>query len=355
MLEVAIKHTIGNFNLDVSFSSHKGVLGLLGSSGCGKSMTLKTIAGFCAPETGEIKLNGETFYSSNQKINLAPRKRKIGYVFQNYALFPHMTVYKNIEYGIKHLKKDVRAQKVNEMVARMQLNGLINHYPSQLSGGQQQRTALARTLITEPDLLLLDEPFSALDAHVKQLLEIELIDLIKKSFNGIVLLVTHNIEEAYRICDQIMIIEKGMNYPVMGKRDLISHPPNLTSATITGCKNFLDVKIIAESDEYLRLQSGDLLFEAVKPVQPVDSVMTAGIRAHHLSFVPKDSVFKNSYPFEVIEVIEGVFSNTIIVNCTGCVLRIETSKTFDFSNLDEWLLQIPPEQIFLMTIEELEK
>lgn len=114
MLEVSIEHNLGSFNLDVSFSLNKGVLGLLGSSGCGKSMTLKTIAGFFAPDNGEIKLNGEIFYSSKQKINLPSRKRKIGYVFQNYALFPHMTVYKNIDYGIKHLKKDERYKKVND-------------------------------------------------------------------------------------------------------------------------------------------------------------------------------------------------------------------------------------------------
>lgn len=355
MLEVSIEHNLGSFNLDVSFSLNKGVLGLLGSSGCGKSMTLKTIAGFFAPDNGEIKLNGEIFYSSKQKINLPSRKRKIGYVFQNYALFPHMTVYKNIDYGIKHLKKDERYKKVNEMIARMQLEGLSNHYPSQLSGGQQQRTALARTLIAEPDLLLLDEPFSALDAHVKQLLEIELIELIKNSYNGIVLLVTHDIEEAYRICDQIMIIEKGMNYPVMGKKDLICHPPNLTAAMITGCKNFLDVTLIDESDENLRLQSGRLIFDAVKPVQPVDGMMTAGIRAHHLRFVPKDSVNDNNYAVEVVEVIEGVYSNTIIVNCSGCVLRVETSKTFDFGMPEEWLLHIPAKRVFLIKRDQRDK
>jgi len=355
MLEVSIKHAMGNFNLDVSFSTDKGVLGLLGSSGCGKSMTLKSIAGFYEPDSGEIKLNGEVLYSSHQKINLAPRKRKIGYVFQNYALFPHMTVYKNIEYGIKGLKKNERHQKVTAMILRMQLNGLTNHYPSQLSGGQQQRTALARTLITEPDLLLLDEPFSALDAHVKQLLEIELIELIKKSFNGTVLLVTHNIEEAYRICDQIMIIEKGMNYPVMGKKELITHPPNITAATITGCKNFLDVKIIGEIDGHMRLQSENLIFETIKTEQQYDCNMTAGVRAHHLCFVPKNSGIENSHTFEVIEVIEGVFSNTIIVNCSGCILRIETSKNFDFSNPDELLLQIPRSQVFLLKTDNAKK
>ena len=171
MLEVTIEKTTGSFTLQTSFTAGKGALAILGSSGCGKSMTLKCIAGLYTPDKGSIKLNDSILYSSEQKISVPPRKRNIGFVFQNYALFPNLTVEQNIAYGIRDFEKPERRQKVADMIKRMQLTGLENQYPSQLSGGQQQRTALGRTLITEPSLLLLDEPLSALDSHIKYLLE----------------------------------------------------------------------------------------------------------------------------------------------------------------------------------------
>lgn len=283
MLEVSFEKTLGNFVLKSSFTAEKGVLGILGSSGCGKSMTLKSIAGLHSPDKGSIKLNGKVLFSSDLKINVPSRKRNIGYVFQNYALFPHLTVFKNIAYGINHLEKELRNKKVSEMIERMQLVELENHYPSQLSGGQQQRTALCRTLITEPDLLLLDEPFSALDSHIKYLLEKELITIIKNNFDGIVLLVTHNIEEAYRISNNIMVIDNGQNLQLGTKEEIIHTPANLTTARITGCKNFLNVNVLEETDTHLVLKANELVFKSAKPNMQVSKHMIAGIRAHYIN------------------------------------------------------------------------
>lgn len=352
MLEVSFEKLLGNFKLQSSFRAEKGVLGILGPSGCGKSMTLKCISGLYTPDKGYIRLNDKVLFSSGSKINVPPRKRNIGYVFQNYALFPHLNVYKNIAYGIKHMEKELRHKKVVEMIERMQLTGLEAHYPSQLSGGQQQRTALARTLITEPDLLLLDEPLSALDSHVKYLLEKELIRIIKDNYDGIVLLVTHNVEEAYRICNKIMIMDNGQNLQIGTKDEIINTPQTLTAARITGCKNLIQVDVLNEEEEFYILKSDKLVFKGSRGNRKVAVRMIAGIRAHYLSLYPIDTDMENTYECDVMEKIEGVFSTTIVVNCGGCVLQVEIDK-ISYINMagnssNRLKLHIPPDKVFLI-------
>ncbi|MDF2613443.1 MAG: Molybdenum transporter ATP-binding protein [Clostridia bacterium] len=352
MLEVSCEKSLGSFALKSSFTAQKGVLGILGASGCGKSMTLKCISGLSRPDRGSITLNGKVLFDSALKTNIPSRRRNIGYVFQNYALFPHLTVCQNIAYGIKNLDKRLRYQKATEMTRRMQLTGLEHHYPSQLSGGQQQRVALARTLIKDPELLLLDEPFSALDSHIKHLLEKELITIIKNNFDGIVLLVTHNVEEAYRICDHIMIMDKGENLQIGTKEEIIYTPSHITSARLTGCKNFLDVTVLEAKDNHYILKSNDLIFKAVKTNQQPSKNMIAGIRAHHLSLSSVDTEKANSFECDILEKIEGVFSTTVILNCKGCILQAEISKAscphIADGNNRKLMLHIPPKRVFLM-------
>ncbi|SHI86064.1 molybdate transport system ATP-binding protein [Geosporobacter subterraneus DSM 17957] len=352
MLEVNFNKSLGHFTLNSSFKADKGVLGILGSSGCGKSMTLKCIAGLYKPDKGMIKLNDRVLYCSDFKINIPSRNRNIGYVFQNYALFPHLTVQKNIAYGVKHLEKNERLAKVGEMIERMQLKGLENNYPSQLSGGQQQRTALARTLIRQPELLLLDEPFSALDTHIKYLLEKELVSIIKDNFDGIVLLVTHNIEEAYRICDNIMVIDQGQNLQYGKKEEIIHSPANVSTARITGCKNFLDVTVLEELEHEVVLKAKDLVFKAEKRNIPYSRNMVAGVRAHHLRLSSTGDYGGSSFVCDIVEKIEGVFSTTVIVNCMGCTFQVEVAKAACPHLLGcggkKIKLHIPPHQVFLM-------
>lgn len=353
MLEVDIEKSLGNFKLKSSFKAEKGVLGILGPSGCGKSMTLKCISGLYTPERGTIKLNNRVLFSSESRINIPPRKRNIGYVFQNYALFPHLTVYKNIAYGIRGLEGEERNKKVQEMLERMQLVGLENHYPSQLSGGQQQRTALARTLITEPDLLLLDEPLSALDSHVKYLLEKELVSIIKDNYDGIVLLVTHNVEEAYRICSNIMIMDKGQNLQTGNRNEIIDTPESLTAARITGCKNLIPVNVLRIEEGQYILRSNQLVFKGINRSNKASGQMVAGIRSHHLSLQSLDEDSENTFECEVIKEIEGVFSYTIIVNCMGCVLEAEVEKASYNRTAGigsrRMRLYIPPDKVFLIS------
>ncbi|TCT16765.1 molybdate transport system ATP-binding protein [Natranaerovirga pectinivora] len=350
MLEVSIQKTLGNFTLDTSFKAHKGVLGILGSSGCGKSLTLKSLAGLSTPDEGIITLNGQILYSSESKINLPARKRNIGYVFQNYALFPHLTVFKNIAYGISHLDKDTQKKKVVHMIQKMQLAGLENHYPSQLSGGQQQRTALARTLITEPSLLLLDEPFSALDSHIKHLLEKELLNIIKENYDGIVLLVTHNMEEAYRLCNHIMVVDKGKTIQIGTKDDIIFSPKSVAVAQMTSCKNIFKTQVVKEENGYYTLKSNALIFKSTKKHTLKSSSVYAGIRAHTIKVFPSNTVLKeNMFSCHILEKTDSIFSTTVIVDASGCILTIEIPKSDSLKiTNDSITIYIPPEEIFLM-------
>ena len=166
-LKVHIHSKLKGFELKVDFETNGKPMGILGASGCGKSMTLKCIAGIMTPDEGYIELRGKVLFDSKNKINLKPQDRKVGYLFQNYALFPNMTVAQNIAVGIRGSKSE-KTEVVTKMLHNFHLQGLEKRYPSQLSGGQQQRVALARILAYEPDALLLDEPFSALDAYLKE-------------------------------------------------------------------------------------------------------------------------------------------------------------------------------------------
>ena len=207
ILKVDIQKKLKEFDLDVDFELKKGCLGILGPSGCGKSMTLKSIAGIENPDEGIVSLtaDGETIYfDSSKKINLKPQKRNVGYLFQNYALFPNMTVEENIAVGLGGGNEE----RVSEMIKRFHLDGLGKRYPRQLSGGQQQRVALARILAYGPDVILLDEPFSAMDTFLKEQLRIELVNLLR-NFDGLSILVTHDRDEAFQFCDELLVLDEG--------------------------------------------------------------------------------------------------------------------------------------------------
>ena len=196
-IEVKIQRKRNTFELNIDFKSDSKRIGILGASGCGKSMTLKSIAGIEPPESGLIKIEGKTVYDSENKVNLKPQKRNIGYLFQNYALFPTMTVEKNIAAGLKG-KKQENAKRVREMIEKFQLTGLEKRFPAELSGGQQQRICIARALAVQPEVLLMDEPTSALDPISTSKIE-DLAMELKKDYT--IVMVTHNMQQAVRVSD----------------------------------------------------------------------------------------------------------------------------------------------------------
>lgn len=287
-LYVDIEKRLGDFHLRARFECAEGITGLLGASGCGKSYTLKCIAGIECPDRGRIVLDGRVLFDSQARVNLKPQARRVGYLFQNYALFPNMTVSQNILCGL-HREKDrlKRAQALSDALEMFQLKGLENHRPRQLSGGQQQRVALARILVNRPALLMLDEPFSALDTHLRLRLQIEMLSTLK-SYDGAVLMVTHSRDEAYRMCDSIAVMADGALYSPEPTKQLFACPRTLAAAVLTGCKNIAPARRIDGS--HLQIPEWGVTLETALPVP--EDVTHVGIRAHY--FGPK--VVQNRFP-----------------------------------------------------------
>ena len=301
-LTVDIVRQLGSFTLEAQFEAENGVTCLLGASGCGKSFTLKCIAGIEKPDRGHIELDGVVLYDSEKHINLPPQKRKVGYLFQNYALFPNMTVRQNILCGLHREKNRAeKERKLAEMLKLMQLEGLENHKPAQLSGGQQQRVALARILVNEPRLLMLDEPFSALDAHLRDSLKIELRDMLQR-FGREVLMVTHSREEAYNMSSRIAVMDRGKLLCVKDTKDLFADPGSVPAAILTGCKNVVRAKKTGEYE--VEVPDWGIRLQTAQPVQ--DTLSAIGIRAHYFNINTKQNRFPVTYveemeePFEVI-------------------------------------------------------
>ena len=283
LLKVNIQKKLKEFDLDVDFELKKGCLGILGPSGCGKSMTLKSIAGIVTPDTGTVSLtaNEETIYfDSDKKINMKPQKRNVGYLFQSYALFPNMTVEENVAIG---LAKGHDEKTVYEIIKRFHLEGLEKRYPKQLSGGQQQRVALARILAYSPDVILLDEPFSAMDTYLKEQLRIELLNSLK-DFDGFSILVTHNRDEAFQFCDELIILDKGKIIAKGETHEIFENPKKVQVARLTGCKNISKIEIIDE--HHVRSLDWGLVFEVSEKISP--NITHMGIRAHDFSPAQKE-------------------------------------------------------------------
>ncbi len=238
-LLVDIKKKLGNFSLDVHFKAEDEVLGLLGASGCGKSMTLKCIAGIVTPDEGRIVLNGNVLFDSEKKINLSPQKRRVGLLFQSYALFPNMNVYQNIRTGLWRDRKQTKDMdfKIRQIMERLYLTDLEKHRPSQLSGGQKQRVALARILVSDPHILMLDEPFAALDAYLRWEVENQLADILK-IYKKTVLFVSHDKDEVYRLCPRVCAMTHGRTSAPLSAGEMFEHPATISQALLSGCKIF---------------------------------------------------------------------------------------------------------------------
>ncbi len=303
-LFVDIQKKLGNFSLNIRFDAHAGITGLLGASGSGKSMTLKCIAGLERPDSGVIRLNGRTLFDSAQGIDLPPQQRQVGYLFQSYALFPHMTVEENILCGM-HREKDRRARRhvVDEMCALLQLQGLEKHRPAQLSGGQAQRVALARILVTKPQLLLLDEPFSALDSYLRDTLQPQMLSLLDEL--GVqTLLVTHDRDEAYRMCANLRILDAGQVIRSGDTSQIFAAPGTVAAARITGCKNIAPARPAGEYEVFVPQWGITLRTEVPVP----EHVTAVGLRAH--TFSPL--CVENQFTVEYQQILEEPFSRSAL-------------------------------------------
>lgn len=297
MIDVAVVKTWGHFRLDVAFQHRGGILGLLGPSGCGKSKTLQCITGIERPDDGHVVVDGTTFFDRARGIDVPVQQRRVGYLFQNYALFPNMTVRQNLACAIRNPGRD-RAEHVAAMVQRMGLAGLEGMKPSQLSGGQQQRVALGRILLNGPDLLLLDEPFSALDSYIKEQVMTELRVLLRQ-FPKDVIVVTHSRDEAYELCDSLVILKDGAVDVAGPTKTIFADPQTRNAAILTGCKNVVNAKKAGLTRVFV--PSWGITLEVGRPVR--DDLCAIGIRGH--AFRAGDG--PNAFEVAVVEEIEQPF------------------------------------------------
>lgn len=307
-LYVDIEKNLGSFQLKVKFEAGDETLALLGASGCGKSLTLKCIAGIETPDKGRIVVDDTVLFDSEQKINLSPQQRRTGLMFQSYALFPNMTVLQNIKAGAnREPDKTKREAAVSAVMESFGISELADMLPHQLSGGQQQRVALARIMVSAPKILLLDEPFSALDSHLRFQLERELREAIR-SFGKTVLLVSHDRDEVFRMSDSIAVMDGGLIQRFGKKTDVFAQPGTRKAAILTGCKNISAIEKLGE-DEIFASDWGLKL----KLRQRVEAATSVGIRMHDLAL--GNGV--NSFRCEVVEEIENPFSYTIMLRPVG--------------------------------------
>ena len=273
-LSVDIKKKFPNFTLDMHFSLSGRRVGILGASGCGKSMTLRSIAGIFQPDEGRIVLGDRVLYDSARRVDLKPQVRNIGYLFQNYALFPNMTVRENIMAGLSG-SKNAKMARANEMIAKFGLSSLEDRLPGQLSGGQQQRCALARIMAYRPDVILLDEPFSALDWYLRDRMQRELYDMLK-DYEGMVIMVSHDRDEIYRFSEELLIVDAGHVIRHGATREVFSDPGTRSAAVLTGCKNFSRAERI--DDHHVRATDWGITVETER-VLP-EGIRDLGFRAH---------------------------------------------------------------------------
>jgi len=297
-LIVNIEKNLKSFQLQVDFTANGNTLGVLGASGSGKSMTLRCIAGLEKPSRGRIVLNERVLFDAKRKINLPSRKRRIGFLFQNYALFPHMTVAQNIGFGLQELPKRERISKVRQYIDMMQLQDLENRYPHQISGGQQQRVALARALVIEPEAILLDEPLSALDTYLRNQIE-KLLRKVLSSYQGATLFITHKLEEAYRVSSNIMVMSEGKVIANNTKENIFERSSNLVVAKVTECKNISRAEIV--DNRTVKALDWNCNLQVVEKIP--SNLKYVGIRAHHLRF-SNDSNRENTFPCWVADISE---------------------------------------------------
>jgi molybdate transport system ATP-binding protein len=363
VLEILLRKRLPQFSLDISLRVGPGVTVLFGPSGSGKSMTLHAVAGLVRPDAGRIAINGRVLFDSETGINVPPQQRRVGFVMQDYALFPHMTVAENIAYGLAGRPRSERARAVNDMVRLMELEGLEARRPAQLSGGQQQRVALARALVTHPQVLLLDEPFAALDTTLREQLRRE-FHAIQQRFSIPTLFVTHDLAEAYLLADVMAVMDKGHILQIGSPHEVIYRPTDLRVARATGARNLLAGRVASASDQGLTVEVGQTTL--VTPPYPfaVGSAVYLSIRPEQVVLLKREGCEINHFRGEVIEEMTNGLSYSLLVRVAGPRLVPERSHDLEIvlpphvyealgiAQEKHWSLCVRPQGIHLIAMKE---
>jgi molybdate transport system ATP-binding protein len=292
VIEVALRRALPGFTLDVAWQAGDEVVTLFGPSGAGKSLTLQCLAGLSRPDAGRVVVNGRVFDDTAAGIHLPPQARRLGYVFQGYALFPHLTVAENVAFGLRSRPGLDRRRRTAEVLAQMALEELADRYPGELSGGQQQRVALGRAIAPDPAVLLLDEPLSALDAPLRRQLREDLRALVV-GLGRTVVLVTHDLGEAYQLGDRLILYDAGRVVQAGPKAEVLGRPASPAVARLIGLRNIVRGTVVKAATDRIEIAWRGHIVEAVNsPTAPFQAPPGAPVafivRPEHVRLIRKD-------------------------------------------------------------------
>lgn len=343
MIEARIKKRFPGFSLDLEVKSGSGVTVLFGPSGGGKTVTLDCIAGFVCPDDGRILLDGQILFDGPSGVQLPPQARHTGYVFQNYALFPHMTLRRNLDFAAERLPRLERRRKVNEIIERFRLEEVAGRRPYEVSGGQKQRCSIARALIGEPRLLLLDEPARGLDAQLRAEFY-AVLRQVRAEFGTPILLVTHDLDECFELGDEMIIVRDGRVVQSGTPQQIANRPANVEVARLLGLYNLLAVEILAldPGRNTSRVRYGE--FELTGPYYPgklIGDRVWLYVRPENLRALPRDGrLGSNQIAAELLRVVEK--SNSTRLEFSGD-LAVETRVVN--KDVRVWAIEFPPQEL----------
>jgi len=322
VIAVSIAKRLPGFTLDVCWEAEEAVVTLFGPSGAGKSLTLQCLAGLVRPDTGRIVVDGRTFDDTTRGVHLAPQARRLGYVFQGYALFPHLSVAENVGFGLRARPRAERRRRTRDVLERLGLEDLAARRPRELSGGQQQRVALGRALAPDPAVLLLDEPLSALDAPLRRQLRADLAGLLRE-WGKTVVLVTHDLAEAYQLGDRLVVYDAGRVVQVARKTELLSRPASETVARLMGVRNIVRGTVVKASADRIEITWRGQTVEAVNsPAQPYlaapGTPVAFYVRPEYVRLIRKDRGGPD--PVHHVNVLEGAIVGEVDQGTTWTLL-----------------------------------
>ncbi|MCC7496393.1 MAG: ABC transporter ATP-binding protein [Bryobacterales bacterium] len=334
------------FSLDVEFEVQAGITVLFGPSGAGKTLTLECIAGFEAPDEGRILVGGAILFDGAAKVNLPPRARRCGYVFQNYALFPHMTIRENLRFAARGRQLE-KHRKVNEMLERFHLSEVAGRKPREVSGGQQQRCSIARALIGAPNVLLLDEPARGLDAPLRTELY-SLLDQVRKEFQTPTLVVTHDLEECFELGERMLVFREGRLVQAGTPREVLERPANLAVARLLGRFNLLPAEVLAldpaQNTSRLRFAGNDLAGPYLKGHFRGDKVWLC-VRPEELKVCSRDGKPEpNQIPMQLERAGETPGGVRLQFE-HGLTVHVERAEYERLRHNREWMIEFRPEVI----------